>query len=444
MKEIVKYISAQKEVLTYNNQIFEITEGNLLKYLKAALGAELRPENLADAMTRAAPVNVLRKIFSKLTKLYAENPIRITENQANQELIDYYINASDINTHFNNANFNFNAYKNTAIEIYHNEKKRKLEIRSLPSMQFLPHSNDTINPLEATEIIKIMGKVDDKNIFWVYSDAAFVVIDEEGNVLNSDTENPYEVLPFTYINRSAYTLIPTVDTDTVQMAVLIGKLLVDINFSSKYLANPIVYGVDVDIENLERSPNVFWNVKSNGEKTPEINVVKAEADIEAQMQSLLDQVSLWLQTRDIRVGTVGNFSGDRAASGLSLMIQEMDTTENVKNQKKYFEKAENDFWKRLGLIHNYLADHNLIDVKQKFVEPENMVVVVNYPEQTIVEDISTTETRIVSQYSAGVLSLSEAITRLNPKWTQEQIDQLVDDINKTKVITIGENIPIQD
>lgn len=441
---IIKYIESFKGTLEYNKIIFDILEGDLATHLRKALALEFKPKNLEDAMTRANPTNVLRKVVSKLSRLYLEDPTRTTDSPVNQELINDYVLNEDLNFHWSNANTSFNGYKNTALELYHDPNNKRLRTRSIPSTSFLPRSTNIVDPLEPTEIIKIMGK--DANgdlVVWVYSNEEFYRVGPNGDKLNitlDGIENPYGIIPVTYINQSSYTLVPTVDTDTVRMAILVGKLLTDQNFSAKYNANPIVYGIDMEIESLERSPNIFWNLKSSEDKKPEIGVVKPDSDMQGMMNSLMQQVALWLQTKDIRPGTVGDVgaSGDRAASGLSLMIQEMDTAENVNKQKRYFEAAENDYWKRLGVIHNYLADAGLISTRVKFQDPEKMSVGIEYPQQRTIEDKTVVENRVLAKLESGVISKKKAIEELYPKMNEQQVLDLLAETSKEGAINFGE------
>lgn len=441
-KQLLDFIDSKKSTIDYNNIIFDILEGDFLKHLTESLSKELSANNLADAITRAAPINVLRKIVGKLSRLYnTGDPIRVTDNPSDQALIDEYVKNEDLNTHWGNANSNFNSYKNTVLELYHDPNKSRLRTRSVPSVQFLPYSNDLIDPLNPTTLIKFMGKDDAGNrMFWVYSDDEFYSLsDKGGRQAIGETEglNPYGILPFTYINQSSYTLVPTIDTDTVQMALLIGKLLVDINFGSKYQSHPIVYGIDMDTEGLERSPNILWNLKSDDDKKPEINVLKTDADIESQLNSLMQQTALWLQTKDIRPGTVGSTSAEKASSGISLMIQEMDTAENVSKQQKYFEEAENDYWKRLARIHNYLADAGKLSTRSKFVNPADLTVTIEYAAAGTVEDPTVKEARILAQLTAGTLSKKEAMRRLNPKMEEKQIEELLSEAKADGAIDFG-------
>jgi hypothetical protein len=90
LEGINNYIRGNSEKIEYNNAIFEIMEGNLLKYVEEMLYSQLSPENAAVAIKRAAPINVWNKIVKKLSKLYAAPPTRLTENPADQGLIQYY------------------------------------------------------------------------------------------------------------------------------------------------------------------------------------------------------------------------------------------------------------------------------------------------------------------------------------------------------------------
>jgi hypothetical protein len=444
IESIVAYAQTQADKIEYNNTIFEIMEGDLLKYVGETLRRQLSPENATIAMERAAPINIWNKIVKKLSKLYANAPKRTTENPADQELIEYY-EKKGLNRHFGNLNENFNAYKWSSIEIFEDEEIKSLRFRAVPSNQFLAYSNDPIDPLRITAIIKFMGEYTDasgvkRQRFWIYTNDEFIPVLDNGEVVQEDLFgndglNPFGIIPFQYASMSEYVLVPMPDLDTKQMTCLIPVLITDQNFGSLFLSLPIIYAVDAGLENLPVSPNMFVNLKSDSEdgKQAQIGVVKAEPNLEAQMNHVKNQLAMWLESKDIKPGTVGgNLTPENFASGISKIISEMDTIENRKMQEEIFQDVETKFWKRLAVMHNELAKVGRLETRKVFSDPATLEITVDYGEETIVESRADLVVRLKNERDAGFISTKKAIQILNPKMEEGQIEELIVEIDDEK------------
>ena len=432
VQEILKKARSYSPQLDYDHDIFNIMEGNLLQYLKEALECQLSDRAAKEAIDRCAPINILKKINDKLSKLYIDDVKRIAVDPANQYLVDYYSN--EVNEFFQEANLSFNSYKRCNIEIYYDDNEREVEFRVIPPHLYVPLALDPINPLRMTHLVKIF---DDK--YMIYNDEEIVTVDKNGSVKGS-IPNEYGKIPLAYISRSKYTLMPTEDTDSKQMAVLLPVLLSDLNFSIKYQTNPIVYGVDVDTENLERNPNVFWSFKSNIEgKTPSIGSISPNSDINGILSNIKEQMAFWLETKNIKANAIGISSGDQASSGLALMLRNIDTTEDRKQQVIYFRKFENEFWEVLSYVHNYLASIGAIDEKQMFTEETD--VIVRYSDFKPIEERKDRVERLKSEVNAGFLTKEMAIRELNPDFSDEQVMEI---INQSDMMATVDVTPAQD
>ena len=90
IKAIIEHGKSHQDLLEYNNSIYEILEGDLMQYLGDALSQQLEGDSSIIALQRAAPINILKKMISKLSKIYSKSPERITEDPGDQDIIDSY------------------------------------------------------------------------------------------------------------------------------------------------------------------------------------------------------------------------------------------------------------------------------------------------------------------------------------------------------------------
>lgn len=442
----VAHIENHRKTIRHNHQLFDIYEGDLLPYVEQALSEQLSPQTYSQARKRVSPINVLIKIVDKLSKIYQQNPTRVVTGgtPSDDELLSWYQDCFRINSTMNISNESFNLYKNNLLQIFLHDGKPRL--RSIPSDRFLAYSDDEIDPQNPTNFLLIYGEERDKNgmpgahIYHAWSDEEFVIFDGEGRVRrdlmaatgNADGVNPLGKMPFVYINRSPNLIVPKIDTDTLRMTILIPTLLSDLNVAAMFQSFSILYGVDVDDENLVMSPNAFWRFKSDAatDNKPEIGSIKPDTDIDSVLKLIQSQLAFWLQSRGIRPGAIGQLSSENFASGISKMVDEMDSTDDRKRQVDFYEDAERQLWDLVANhAHPYWVAAGLID-QTSFFSP-GVQIETNFSQQVPVLNRKQVIEEVKMEMEAGLLSKKDAIRRLDPHLTNEEIEEKLESIDNS-------------
>lgn len=458
-------IESTFNLLEHNRKLFDIYEGDLLTYVLQDLRAQLSQKSFEQVKHRAAPINILKRLIDKQSKIYINPPVREVDSdqEKDSELVEWYCKEFDLNTNMQMANEFFNLFKTCAIEPYLDDGCPR--IRILPSDRFFVYSIDPICPNKPTHFVKVMGKLFQtdmagketvRTVLYIYSDEEFLAVDERGNVLtdvmervnNPEGLNPIGRIPFVYINRSRHDLIPKPDTDTLSMAKLIPVLLSDINYAVMYQCFSIIYGVDLDQEGLTMAPNAFWSFKSdpNKETKPEVGVIKPQADIDKVLQLIQTELSMWLTSRSIKPGAMGTLTPENMASGIAKAIDEMDTSEDRQKQIPYFKNAEKELW---DLIINYMhpiwmREHNF---ENRIAFSPGVCVNVTFPDQKPLIDPSKQIDDVIKKIESGLQSRRGALAELYPDWDDDQVEALLEEIDTERTITIGQpdpTAPMQD
>ena len=437
---LIEYAQNKSNYLRHNHKLFNIYEGDLLTYVEEALRRQLSAQSFETMRDRIAPVNVLRQIVDKLSKIYGnKSPVRhiIDGTDTDADLLAWYEQKFAANQKWNVANEFFNLQKSTLVEPFVDNMQPGM--RAISADRFLPYSTDDIDPTRPTHIIIIDGTDATGNVIYrAYTADEFIIFDSAGNVRtdmmgyigNEDGINVFGALPFVYINRSHNLLVPLVDTDSVKMTTLIPVLLSDLNYISMFQTFSIMYGIDVSDEALVMAPNAFWRFKTDGdgEKKPEVGSIKPEADIDQLINMISTQLSFWLKSRGIRPGTVGDLSPESAASGISKIIDEMDTSDERNKAVEFFTNAEHDFWQLvMHKMHPYWVANNMVERRELF--SPGATVEVNFAEQIPFVKRGEIVTTLKAEMEAGLVSRRRAIKRLNPKMTDAEIDELIAEID---------------
>lgn len=452
-----------QDLLKHNKILFEIFEGELLKYVLADLQQQLRPESYNSIRHRVAPINVLKKLVDKLSKIYEKPPVRMINNDSpgDKTLYEFYWKHMGPDENFNHANEFYNMFKNTFIEPFVQDGKPMM--RSIPSHQFLVFGADEINPMRVTHLVKIMGNfvklgsqgkgdnLPDRHVqkLFIYTDKEFLIVDSEFEVMqsamtaanNTHGKNPFGTIPGEYINRSRNKLTPLPDTDTLQMTKLFPILISDMNFAIMFQAFSIIYGIDLDEENLSMSPNAFWRFKTDrkagGDIKPEIGVIKPELDTDKVIAAIKFQLVFWLESRNIRPGNVGKMTGGDFANGISKMIDEMDTSSERTKQIPVFQKAEASFWKKIANnFHPVWAREGKIDLTTSF--SSNVEVNVEFQEQRPNIKRSEIISEQKEEIDAGFTTRKRAIKKLNPGMTEKEVLELMAEVDAERTIEIDD------
>lgn len=448
-----KLVAKQYEKFSYrlghNAILFDIYEGNLLTYVLNDLAAQLSEKSFEQAKHRVAPVNLLQRVVQKLARLYSRPPMRTVEPLTAVDLVDFYAQSFDINTVGGVANEFFNLFKSTALEPFLDANLNP-RLRVVPSDRFFVFSTNPSDPMQVTHFVKTMGKQDingvEKTVLYVYTDQEFQILDSEGNLLEGimneqqlDGSNPFGKIPFSYAVKSRHTLNPPIDTDTLCMTKLFPILLTDLNYAVMFQTFSILYGIDVDEEGLKMAPNAFWRFKTDPttQHKPEIGMIKPEVDSDKVMQLIQAELSMWLQSKNIRPGSVGQLSSENFSSGISKMVDEMDTVEERQRQIPFFKQLEEDMW---DLIINYM--HPVWSRSQGFPVgiqfPSGTKVTVEFKEQLPMQDRNIVVDSLIKELDKGLTTRKVAIKKLNPEMSDDEVDDLLAEIEEDNSVDVTE------
>jgi hypothetical protein len=454
---LVQLFKDLKPRLEHNHILFNIYEGDLLRYVLCDLKEQLSDDQFNQIRFRVAPINTLKRLIDKLSKIYAKAPKRelVQGNffaapkgseplsEKDQNLFRFYEETLKLSVVLAQANEFFNLFKYTWIEPYLDNGIPAL--RCVPSDRFFVYSNDPVDPLKPTHFVKVLGKVKDalgqeKVLFHGYTAQEFVAFDDSGNVIAAEMArvygdadpahygtNPLGRLPGVYISRSKNELIPQPDTDLLQMVKLIPVLLSDLNLAAMFQCFSIIYGINLDEENLKLGPNAFWRFKSDPaqpDNKPEVGVIKPEVDIDKVLGLIGNQLAFWLNSRNIRPGTIGALTTESYTSGVSKIIDEMDTSEDRAAQIPYFVDAEGSL---LDLImysaHPYWVGNPSFPVKVAFTP--GLRLQTTFPEQRAALDQSKLIDDQIKLLTAGLETRRGALKTLNPELSETQLDEKV-------------------
>ncbi len=441
--------------ITHNKNLFEIYEGDLLSQILADVSKQFSIESFEILKCRIAPINILKRTVDKLSTIYSK-PIKRSmkvENKTDEELLKWYEENFDINNTMNIANELYNLHKSVVVEPYVDGRMPKL--RSVPSDRSIMLSQDYVDSTRPTMWVKMMGKTTidgtEKEVIYIYTKDAFIPATLDGEVLggvlannaNPGGVNPLQALPGVYINQSHHCIVPQMDTDVLQMTKIIPIILSDLNYAVMFQSFAILYGIDVDVTNLRMSPNAFWTFKSDptSEKTPQVGAIKPNVDIQQVVGLVQAQLTFWLNSKNIRPGTIGGLTTENFASGISKAIDEMDTVEARQKQIPQFMKAEKELWNLIiTKLHPYWMKNKMINTNLNF--SAGAEVVVEFPEQLPMSDREQVLKNQETELKLQLTTRKRAIKTLNPEMGDKEIEVLLQEIEEENTVEIETEPPM--
>lgn len=450
--EILAYIKSYNPYLEYNACMLDIYEGNLKKYVQDLLKKTLSENYYNQIKDRVLPINILRRYVEKISGVYNNNPIRKT-NEIHAALMKFYEYEMDMNVSMNTSDEYTQLFKAYALEPYLENCNGEVypRLRVIPYDRFLVYSDDLINPLKPTVFIKIMGKteirtkrgIEQRTFYFVYTDQEFDAFDSNGDSLDhylvdNNGVNPYGVIPFYYGFRSKTKLIPTQDTDIKSMTEMIPVMLTDMGGAIMFQCFSVIYGIDIKAENLKLSPNAFWDLKSDptSGKTPQVGTVTPQADVDKVINFIMTNLAFWLETKGIKAGSIGDVTSSNAASGISKLIDEADTTAIKKKNISSFKADEKSFWQLIKTMNNYWVSTGLLPNTGLFSSDFDMSIEFDDPRPLV--DRKTEVETVDLEVTAGYLDRRSALKRLYPDLSEEQIEERLELLMKEQEIHIND------
>jgi len=442
-RNIYQYIQSNSDFLEQNKEKIEIYEGQLMDKIDAIMKASLDPVYYNSIKSRLVPINILPRVISKLAKAYSYGVNRSTLNESDQELIHHYEREYSLNQRMSVADSYAGLFKAYALEPLPNR------LRVYPFDRFLvwsaTNSNETFDVF-----IKMVGKkfIPRKNthleVYYTYSDNEFDAFDsdletyDEALMFNEGI-NPYGEIPFVYAERSETKLIPTQNDDLVQITKSIAISLSDLAGALMYQCFTILYGIDLNLENLKLSPNAILQLSSDpkSDKTPSVGQINPTVDVDNVINFVMTNFSLWLETMGIKSGSIGNVDGSNASSGIAKIVDEMDTSEYVKKSQESFVKEEKAFWYLLKNLHNNWVSNQVINGLPMF--SDDFDVTINFDKPEIVKTSKELIEETLLLLNNGFISKLSAMKNIFPKKSDEEIIEEIRLIEQERTIFIEEN-----
>ena len=437
-EQIKSYVGKKLPDLKLNGDLIDMLEGNLLFYVDALLKVQLAPQSYDQARHRIAPINLLKKINDKLTVIYNPGPLRTLEggNEKDKEMFSWYLNNSNINRAMKTACENYSLCKASILEpLIHDDK---LFIRILQNNDFTVMSDDKVNPLSPTHVIVLCGNGSETD-YMIWTDEEVKKMMADGKVdqaYMTSIENPegvniYGELPFIYINSSQRKLVPTADVDLKTIVTLIPLLLSDLNYAVMFQCFSIVYGINVDDAGLKRAPNAFWALKSDAtsDNKPEVGVIKPQVDIDQVLGLIQSELSLFLNSRGIKPGSIGTLDKDSFASGLSKMVDQIDTVELRQNLVSVFTDAEWDLWNFiLHVAHPVWIKSAEVPFAVEFTK--DCFVQTKFAEQLPLMSRGQIVSDQKAELDAGFTTKKRAVQTLNPEMSEDELNELMTELEE--------------
>ncbi len=384
IQELSQYWTANRDFIRYNAKILNIYEGQLKTYLATSIQKDYTsPEQQKEMIQRAPTINILRSVISKLAKVYVLPVRRVAKN--NQKVFDEITHKIDLDTVMNTADEMMTLHKGCFLEPF--VDNGEVDVRVVPLDRALPYSDDPVNPMRPTAVLKLLGRekinlndftfTDDQgvitdpynerasqDVLMIYTDDVVFVMTESGMVaspkklanylgmfeedvlVNPDglayVVNDLGKIPFAYLNRSKFSLVPVPDNDLYDMTLLIPKLMADLNYAVKYQASSIMVATDAQLpEKIQKKPGVIVQIESrdSSDRQAKLEVIKPSIDIEPVVNLIQSQLIMWLESRGLKPGSAGK-SSEQRASGLAKVIDSADATSERLSKIKILSKFE--------------------------------------------------------------------------------------------------------
>lgn len=442
--KVLSLVSAHSENLKTNFTTLDYLEGNLEPAVKKSLARQLSARVYAYAVERMVPINILPRYVEKLSNIYQTGVSRevIGGGQSDTDLLSWYEEKLAINRQMHLANRLFNACGSTLVHPYVTEVGPALRI--IANDRFVVYSDDPINPLNPTGVILLAG-VDEagRTIYWVYEDNSFAVVRSDESIDFAamaamgvpNGENPYGRLPFVYGNSSALKLVPIPDRDTLRMTEFIPVALTDLNVAAMFSSFSVNYILNGSVENLTYAPNALWFLKQDDpEKDVTIGTIKPEVDYQEVLNLIQSQLSMWLASKGIKSGGVGQLTAESATSGIAKMIDESDTYDVRQEQTVHFGSLETEMWDLiLNYMHPVWVSQGRVENRTSFFPGAKVAT------RFSVTPVGTQRSQLITdqkeEYGAGFTTRSRAIMALNPNMTMTQVEELMREIDAERGIS---------
>lgn len=459
---ILQHIRAYEPTLEYNYRLYASYEGQIKREIEDSMRKEiLSPQALSRALQRIPSINILRKGIDKISTVYAEPVKRINDNETDSDIIAKIVAHSSLDVEMLYADAMANLQKMSAIEPYVEDGVMKFRVYG--GHQFLPYSDDPINPLKMTVFIKLLGTmqkevviedsinaqtglnqkqastvIKEVNMYLLYSDDEVLLVDSTGDVLterqaelNISPKNTLGIIPQKYINKSHFELVPFPDTSGLDTAVLIPKLLTDLNYAVQFQSHSILWVKNVELGNQEINPDTIVDLGTSeeGGKDGEIGTLDPKVDIEGVLAMVEFELNGYFSSIGIKTGSMNGLKSGREVSGIAKAIDEGDVTLVRRKNIEFFKKQEKDLWSKIAVIQNtWVKEGRLRKENRTFSKDMTDTMKVIFGETKVMESVQDKVVKLQAQDQLGVITRKDIIKEFNPDFSDAQINKRLESV----------------
>ena len=463
IKFLLGQVAEYSDHLAYDHKLYMIFKGALLKYVVEEMYKQMSGQSAKIAEARIPPINVLQKIINKLSRIYATGVSRQIENSAGDLSADgdraalaWYDEQMNPNAAMTIAAQFLNLTKRALIQPYLSTidpTNPKPAIRVIPSHAFIAYSTSKREPEKATGFIMLKGTIDVQGkktkLYYCIDADEFGYFTGDGDDVTAayapegqeNGANELGMIPLVYLNNDPQHVMPIQDSDTGQMATLVPLILADANFANMFQSFSIIYTVDVDDGSFRYAPNARWSFKTDPalDRKPQVGTLTPSADLNNTLNLVANQLAFWLQTKDVKPGAIGEISASNFSSGISKIVDEMDTSENRKDQIPVFQHAERQLW---DIILKQLNPQWIKDPAFGFKATVSDTVKVNarFVEQIPLMRRGQLLKDLEAEVAAGFNTRKRAMMQYHPHLSSEEIDSLMAEIQELQVTNTAQSM----
>ena len=434
----------------------ELYEGAIRKHVEARIKDEIKDaKERWEISRRILEIDIVKRIVDKLAKAYAQNPMRRISGgvENDQVMLDWYLQNINFDKIGQSIDKNYNNYKESLAQCLFHIKTQIPMVKLWEPSEYIVVSDDSQDESNPTVFVTYHGKNEQKEVMlfcttdsevWIQNVRGDLLQDAMNNIENLDGINMYGKLPYIYAKRSNIAVMPYPDESMISVATLFPMLCGDINYAIKYMSYAMIYGVNVKEEMIKRGPNAFFNLlpfDENSPNKPEVGVLKPDIDIKEVFDGIMMQLQLWLNSRGISASILG-YNSSGISSGVSKMIDEADVSNMITQNQEIYRKFEKDMFDFIMHNGHDLWKINNPTMPQSTFSPGCYVETI-FPKVEVIKSRDEIIKEVTEELKIGLTSKKRAIKRLNPNMSDEEIEELLEEISEEKTPDTDENMGVE-
>ena len=243
-----------------------------------------------------------------------------------------------------------------------------------------------------------------------WDDTHYAQYDEDGNI-TIQYEHGFGMLPFVFTHREdqidSHFVEGANDIVNVNEQVNITMTEMQLGLRFQMFGQPVTTGADIDVNTIRTGSDSILGLPEGST----FNIVAPEGDINAVIENVKFQIELVASNNHLMINWAEQ--GGEMPSGVSLMIKDLERTEDYYDDLELFRMYEEEFFiveKAVGQANNINLPNNFA---VNFVEPE-------YP-QSIQDQIAWNTYRL----SNNLTTRPKLLNEINTDLSLEEAEQIV-------------------